>query len=208
MSWSWLERLAWAAGVVCLLVVGTAYVSGIAGARRELARFSALQTVRALEASRPDRTLWSPERVEAWQKALKETAPAPLAVLRIRRIGVEVAVLEGTDEFVLNRAVGHIADTAMPGADGNSGIAGHRDGFFRALKDIAAGDLIELDTLNGSEAYRVERTWIVAPEDVSVLDSTPARSLTLVTCFPFYYVGSAPQRFIVRAVLVKTAGSQ
>ena len=146
--------------------------------------------------------------VAAWQKALAEPAPAPLAVLRIPRIRLEVAVLEGTDEFVLNRAVGHIAGTALPGADGNSGIAGHRDGFFRGLKDIAVGDVVEIETLDGKEEYRIERTWIVTPEDVSVLDRTPARSLTLVTCYPFYFIGSAPQRFIVRAVRVGTVAAR
>jgi sortase A len=109
-------------------------------------------------------------------------------------------VLPGTDEFVLNRGVGHIEDTARPGAEGNCGIAGHRDGFFRGLKDIALGDAIELETLDGRQMYHVERRWIVDPEDVSVLDPTPVRSLTLVTCYPFYFIGSAPQRFIVRAV--------
>ena len=111
-------------------------------------------------------------------------------------------MLPGTDDRTLDRAVGHIEDTAPPGTDGNSGIAGHRDGFFRGLKDIAAGDAIELDTLQGKEVYRVERTWVVEPEDVSVLDPTPTPALTLVTCYPFYFVGSAPQRFIVRAVRV------
>jgi sortase A len=96
--------------------------------------------------------------------------------------------------------VGHIDGTALPGPDGNSGIAGHRDGFFRGLKDIGPGDGIEVDTLQGRELYRVERVWVVAPEEVSVLDATPLRSLTLVTCYPFYFVGSAPQRYIVRAV--------
>ena len=123
-------------------------------------------------------------------------------MLRIPKIRLEVAVLPGTDDRTLDRAVGHIEDTALPGADGNSGLAGHRDGFFRGLKDIAPGDAIVLETLQGTEAYVVERTWIVNPEDVSVLDPTPTRSLTLVTCYPFYFVGSAPQRFIVRAVRV------
>ena len=109
-------------------------------------------------------------------------------------------MLPGTDDFVLNRAVGYIEGTALPGKDGNSGIAGHRDGFFRGLKDIAAGDAIELETLDSRQQYRVERTWVVDPEDVSVLDPTPIRSLTLVTCYPFYFIGPAPQRFIVRAV--------
>jgi len=128
-----------------------------------------------------------------------ESAPPPLAVLRIPKVHLEVPVLPGTDDFTLNRAVGHIDDTAMPGAEGNSGIAGHRDGFFRGLKDIAPGDAIELETLRGKELYTVERTWVVSPEDVSVLDATPTRSLTLVTCYPFYHVGPAPHRFIVRA---------
>ncbi len=110
-------------------------------------------------------------------------------------------IVEGTDDDSLNRAVGHIAGTSKPGMEGNSGIAGHRDGFFRGLKDIAQGDVIQLETLGATQSYRVERTWIVDPEDVSVLDSTPTRSLTLVTCYPFYFIGSAPRRFIVRAAL-------
>ena len=100
-----------------------------------------------------------------------------------------------------------IEGTALPGTDGNSGIAGHRDGFFRGLKDIAARDAIELETIEGKQMYRVERTWIVEPADVSVLDPTPVRSLTLVTCYPFYFVGSAPQRFIVRAVRTEDKGT-
>jgi sortase A len=115
-----------------------------------------------------------------------------------------VPVLEGTDELTLNRAVGHIEDTARPGVDGNAGIAGHRDGFFRGLMNLVAGDAIELESLDGTESYRIERTWIVNPDDVSVLDPTPGRSLTLVTCYPFYFIGSAPQRYIVRAVRVDT----
>ena len=115
--------------------------------------------------------------------------------------------MRGTDEFTLNRAVGHIGDTALPGADGNTGIAGHRDGFFRGLKDIGPGDAIEVETLRGREVYRVERTWVVDPEDVSVLEPTPGRSLTLVTCYPFYHVGPAPQRYIVRAARDGTAAA-
>ena len=125
-------------------------------------------------------------------QGVERAGPAPLAVLRIPKIRLEVPVLPGTDDRILDRGVGHIEDTAPPGTDGNSGIAGHRDGFFRGLKDIVPGDAIELDTLDGKEAYRVERTWVVDPEDVSVLDPTPTRVLTLVTCYPFYFVGSAP----------------
>jgi sortase A len=100
------------------------------------------------------------------------------------------------------RAVGHIEDTANPGTHGNLGIAGQRDSFVRGLKDISPGDVIELDTIEGTDSYRVERTWVVRPEDVSVLDPTSTPALTLVTCYPIYFVGSAPDRFIVRAVRV------
>jgi sortase A len=133
---------------------------------------------------------------------MREPSPTPIAILRIQALRLEVAVLPGTDDRTLDRAIGHIEDTAQPGTDGNSGLAGHRDGFFRGLKDIGEGELLELDTLHGRDVYRVERTWIVNPEEVSVLNPTPGRTLTLVTCYPFYYVGSAPQRFIVRAALV------
>ena len=182
-------------------LVGRFHVGVATSTRHDLERFAALQRV-ALEARTPDQSLWSPDRVSAWRKALREPAPAPLAVLRIPKIRLEVPVLPGTDDRTLDRAVGHIEDTAQPGTDGNSGIAGHRDGFFRGLKDIAPGDVIELDTLQGTDVYRVERTWVVNPEDVSVLDPTSTRALTLVTCYPFYFVGSAPRRFIVRAVRV------
>lgn len=196
---AFIERTCWAFGLAGLAVFGIFHL-GMAGAtERELDRFATLQALAKTEA--PDQSLWSPTRVNAWNRLLSESFPAPLAVLRIPKIRVEVAVLPGTDDRTLDRGVGHIEETAVPGTDGNSGLAGHRDSFFRGLKDIAIGDEIELDTLDRTEVYRIERTWVVEPEDVSVLDPTPVRSLTLVTCYPFYFVGSAPQRFIVRAVL-------
>ena len=211
-TWVLVERIAWVLGLGALGVWGAAHVASTIGARQDLKRFEALRTSNAEQTppaerpaalpqvSRPDLALWDVKRVKAWQASLTRPAPAPLAVLRIPKIRLEVAVLPGTDDFVLDRAVGHIEDTPLPGSDGNSGIAGHRDGFFRGLKDIAEGDAIELQTLKGSERYRIERIWIVSPDDVSVLDPTPVRSLTLVTCYPFYFIGSAPQRLIVRAV--------
>jgi sortase A len=209
-AWLLAERPAWLIGLGALAIWGAVQVTGTLGARQDLQRFAAIrksladatpaQSVSLAEAPSPDLALWDSKRVHAWRAALTRPAPPPLAVLRIPSLRLEVAVLPGTDDFVLDRAVGHIEDTALPGTDGNSGIAGHRDGFFRGLKDIAAGDAIELETLQGREMYQVERIWIVQPEDVSVLDPTPVRSLTLVTCYPFYFIGSAPQRFIVRAV--------
>lgn len=193
------ERTSWAFGLIGLLCWGALEMNAAISTRHDIERFAALQAA-ALDVNTPDQALWSPTRVTAWQQALSHPASAPLAVLRIPKLRLEVAVLPGTDDRTLDRAVGHIEETAPPGADGNSGIAGHRDSFFRALKDIAPGDAIELETLDGTEAYRVERTWVVTPDDVSVLDPTPTRSLTLVTCYPFYVVGAAPRRFIVRAV--------
>ena len=191
----------WAFGVVGLVWWGAFHVGVATSTRHDLARFGALQRI-ALEARTPDQSLWSSERVSAWHRALLDPAPAPLAVLRIPSIRLEVPVLPGTDDGTLDRAVGFIEGTARPGTDGNLGIAGHRDGFFRGLKDIAPGDRIELDTMQGTDVYRVERTWVVTPEDVSVLDPTSTRTLTLVTCYPFYFVGSAPNRFIVRAARI------
>jgi sortase A len=199
------ERSAWTFGLVCLVTYGALYIDGAAGARHELERFALLQAAALQQPTAPDLSLWAPERIIAWRRALSEPAPPPLAVLRIPKIRLAVPVLRGTDDLTLNRAVGHIDDTALPGTDGNSGIAGHRDGFFRGLKAIGPEDAIELETLRGTEVYRVERTWVVDQDDVSVLDPTPARSLTLVTCYPFYYVGPAPQRYIVRAVRADTA---
>jgi sortase A len=197
-----IERSILAVGAAAVLIWAFFYFSGVAGRHRELKRFETLRAAGRLEATTsPDQTLWSPERKKAWSETLAQNTAPPLAVLRIPRIGLEVPVLEGTDDWTLNRAVGHIEDTAAPGGDGNAGIAGHRDGFFRGLKDVVAGDALEIETLRGLERYRIERTWIVNPDDVSVLDPTTVRSMTLVTCYPFYFIGSAPQRFIVRAVL-------
>ena len=207
-AWGWLlvERLAWAGGVVGVAVWAVVGAAGTVGSREELASFARRQATGRMTAGAPDLRLWSPERLRAWRETQIQSGSAPLAVLRIKRIGVEAAVLEGTDDWTLNRAVGHIEDTALPGAVGNSGIAGHRDGFFRALKDIADGDALEIETQRGVDNYRVERIWIVDPDDVSVLDPTPSPSVTLVTCYPFYYIGSAPQRFIVRAVRIESSG--
>jgi sortase A len=117
----------------------------------------------------------------------------------ISRLGVSAIVMEGDDDIMLRRAVGHIAGTALPGEPGNVGIAGHRDSFFRPLQNIRDGDVITLTTPGEEFRYRVVSTRIVPPDDVSVLDSGSREVLTLVTCYPFYFVGPAPDRFIVRA---------
>jgi len=119
--------------------------------------------------------------------------------LQVERLGVSAMVMEGISGKTLRRAVGHIAGTALPGQTGNVGIAGHRDTFFRPLRNIQADDIITLTTLGGEFRYRVVSTKVVSPDNVAVLDSDSHEILTLVTCYPFYFIGSAPERFIVRA---------
>lgn len=119
--------------------------------------------------------------------------------IEIPRLGLSVMVVEGTGPSTLRRAVGHIPRTALPGQSGNAGISGHRDTFFRPLRNIRQNDMIALTTARGEYRYRVVSTRIVSPRDVSVLDSTGSQTLTLVTCYPFYFVGAAPSRFIVQA---------
>jgi LPXTG-site transpeptidase (sortase) family protein len=119
--------------------------------------------------------------------------------LDIPRLGMALAILEGVGPETLDRAVGHIPGTAWPGQRGNIGLSAHRDTFFRPLRNIRIGDVITLTTTSATYRYSVTSTRIVPPSDVSVLASTGEELLTLVTCHPFYYVGPAPNRFIVRA---------
>lgn len=129
--------------------------------------------------------------------------PAAVAVLRIPRIHLEVPVLEGTDAVTLHRGAGWIKGTTRPGERGNTGIAGHRDSFFRGLKDLKMNDTLNLETPHGNASYVVDHILIVKPEDVSVLNPTPEPVLTLVTCYPFRFVGSAPKRYVVTARLLE-----
>ncbi len=136
------------------------------------------------------------------EKAPATKPPVPdmlLVRLRIPRLHLAAMVREGADSGTLRRAVGHIPGTALPGQAGNVALAGHRDTFFRALRGIRKDDTIDFETTDGTYRYVVESTRIVGPRDVDVLKAAGGRTLTLVTCYPFYYVGSAPKRFIVRA---------
>jgi sortase A len=125
--------------------------------------------------------------------------------LQIPRLGISAMVREGASEGTLSRAVGHIPGTALPGRNGNVALAGHRDTFFRALRNIRKHDAIEVETSQGTFRYIVESTKIVGPRDVEVLNASGGQTLTLVTCYPFYYIGSAPKRFIVRATEVSAS---
>lgn len=213
-SANWLKRVQHAAAIAGTLLVGAwlvAWVHGSMLSRRDVARFEEARSqrvmVREIEATetvqhRPVETsLWSPERVEGYQKSLFHDFDLPLAVLRIPAVDIEAPVLPGTDELTLNRGVGWIDGTAVPGGEGNFAVAGHRDGFFRGLKDIQLGDEIEVETLDATLIYVIDNLTVVDPSDVWVLEPRDASSVTLVTCYPFYFVGSAPNRFIVQASL-------
>jgi sortase A len=127
------------------------------------------------------------------------TAGSLIGRIEIPRLGLSEIVMEGADARVLRRAAGHVPGTALPGQAGNTAITGHRDTFFRPLRKIRRDDLIRVTTLQGEFLYRVVSTGIVDPGDVGVLDADEGQALTLITCYPFYFVGAAPQRFIVRA---------
>lgn len=136
-----------------------------------------------------------------------DSDPLPVAVLRIAGLGLEVPVYPDLTELNLSRGAGWIGGTAAPNTGGNMAIAAHRDQYFRPLKDIQVGDIMELESLSGRGEFRVSRISIVDPDDVSVLDDTAVPTVTLVTCYPFYFIGNAPQRYIVQAVAVDQPGN-
>ena len=139
------------------------------------------------------------EDVRVERVDMARTGGTPLGRIEIRKIGLAAIILEGTDARTLRRAVGHIRSTPLPGQQGNVVITGHRDTFFRPLLNIRKDDEIRLTTLSGSYRYLVDSIKVVEPEDTEVLDNSEDAILTLVTCYPFYFVGPAPKRFIVRA---------
>jgi sortase A len=147
----------------------------------------------------PDQELWSVSAIKNYEESLKLVKDPPLAVLTIDKFRIRVPVYNGTDDVTLDRGVGRIKGTARINGGSNLGIAGHRDGFFRPLKDIVVGDSMELLTMTGVVNYTVTSIDVVDPSDVSVLAPTEKTTITLVTCYPFYYVGHAPKRYIVKA---------
>ena len=150
----------------------------------------------------PDYTLWSNKRIDDYHTSQMQRDDAPLAILSIAKLNLKVPVYNGTDEINLNRGAGRIKGTARVDSPGNLGIAAHRDGFFRVLKDIEIGDSIDMLTHQGKTEFVVSSITIVDPADVSVLAPTDDPTITLVTCYPFYFVGHAPKRYIVKGELL------
>jgi sortase A len=212
----WWRRLEWG-----LLIVGLSLTSSYVVVRMH-SQISSHLAVKKFEAARMearslaqesakqrtgmevDFRLWSDKRIQEHMESLAAKDGSPSAVLRIPKLDLEAPVYDGTDDLTLNRGVGRIIGTTRLGSAGNTGIAGHRDGFFRGLKDIAPGDKIDLVLPSQTSHYVVDNIQITSPDDVSVLRPTPKASLTLVTCYPFYFVGNAPQRYIVSASLASS----
>lgn len=229
MRWRWIENGAWLTGIALLAVFGAARlwaeserVRGLEVLRAAAAvdasaeSFAAVPSQRGAASAGPsaevfdaaraavDQTLWSEQRAREYAQAV--TRPGdPVGALLIPSIGLEVPVYPGTSELNLNRGAAHIEGTALLGADGNVGIAAHRDGFFRGLESVH----IDADVILAVDArrlrYRVTEMRIVKPTDVHVLAATETPSITLVTCYPFYFVGNAPERYIVRAELIDSS---
>lgn len=218
-----IESICWVIGLGLLAVYFAARVTGEIQRRQAISAFMAAASAHSMTAGEahsatksaprtrlrfdaPDKSDWSESRIRDYRMAAAGTrrnSGGPVAILQIRRVGLEVPVYARLDEFNLNRGAALIAGTAPPDSDGNTAIAAHRDGYFRALKNLVLGDLIRVQTLTRVRTYRVTKFEIVKPGDVSVLRDTPESAVTLVTCYPFYFVGSAPLRYIVRAVAAK-----
>jgi sortase A len=190
----WVERSAWIAGITLLSMYG--------GMRlwAEESRANAVEEFRAASLPPADKSLWSQQRVDAYAQAQK-SGDAPQALLRIPQLTLDVPVYADDSEVNLDRGAGHIPGTAALVQAGNIGIAAHRDGFFRKLKDVELGMDIYLEQGGRTLHYQIVEISIVEPEENAVLAPTDRPSVTLVTCYPFYFVGSAPKRFIVRGEL-------
>lgn len=211
------ERLLLAVGLGLLLVYLVAWIHAAVMFRAGLWSFDALRSTASSAGEEMDQTpgdrlafsLWSGERFSTYKKVLAGKLGTPLAVLSIHRLGLEVPVFDGTDRITLNQGAGRILGTARPGEPGNIGISAHRDGFFRGLKDLRLGDQIELAVPAQKFVYTVDNIEVVNASDTSVLQARGRPSLTLVTCYPFYFIGNAPGRYVAQASLtnMKRKGS-
>jgi len=208
----WAEGILLAAGLICFCWFGYNWLASQADQI-----WSNYQLDASLAGEKPTvtgflhRITHAPEKSEktaakAVPEAPKEAPPhrdvpvgENIGRIEIPRLNISAIVRQGVDNKVLGRAVGHVPSTALPGESGNVGLAAHRDTYFRNLRDVKEGDVIRMITPEGNWEYVVESLQIVHPTNVEVLDPTPNPSMTLVTCYPFNYVGHAPKRFIVRA---------
>jgi sortase A len=185
----WLERALVALGLVCLTWVGAISMHALSYQAEQDARVA--RTASSSDHFAVDRS--------GNAVAPETEANLPIGRLEIPRIGLSVVVMEGGDENTLNVAVGHLPDTPLPWQEGNAALAGHRDTFFRPIRRVRPGDEIRFVTSRGTFRYRATRQVVVEPHELWVLDPSPTAALTLITCYPFDFVGPAPRRFVVHA---------
>ena len=194
-----IERVLWVFGFVALAIPAISFFQARFYQREQTALLNRALAIPTSRIPLPVELAEPPPVAADTATPAEPTTPTLIGRLEIPRLGLSTIVREGVDATTLKLAVGHIPETPFPWQPGNVGLAGHRDTFFRSLEGIRKNDLIRMTTLKGITTYRVESLRIVDPEEISVLDPSADPVLTLVTCYPFIYVGSAPRRFIVRA---------
>lgn len=192
----WVERTLIAAGVMCLVVYAVVEV-GTAHYREQQASILTDALATGVPPGAGPAAIGEPAASVRAEPAIEEGAA--IGLLEIPRLGLSTPILSGEDERTLALGAGHLRDTPAPWEEGNSAVAGHRDGVFRPIRNIRVGDRIVVETLEGNFAYVVTDTRVVMPDDLSVLEPGETSVLTLITCYPFNYIGPAPKRFIVRA---------
>ena len=202
----WARLIALAAGVALLSYAGFTLLGAYLYQAREGRVFEQSLREHGAIAGRSELNSESRDRTATTLHAAEPAEGQPVARLEIPRIGLSALVLEGDDARTLRLGAGHIPGTSMPGEPGNIGIAGHRDTFFRRLRNIRNDDTITVRTPAQSYNYRVEKLSVVTPDQIGVLGASAENVLTLVTCYPFHYVGAAPERFIVRARQIEVSG--
>ena len=190
----WTEVSAYVLGALLCSLFALAQADRALGSTNAIEEFTASVTP-------PDQSLWAANRVRDFQAA-QDSPMKAVAVLTVPTLKLEVPVFDSDDEISLNRGAGYVAGMGRPDSGGNVGIAGHRDGYFRVLKDIKVGDIIEIRTRLKLHRYRVTSIDIVDKDDTRLLADTDLPGVTLVTCYPFYFVGNAPQRYLVAATYV------
>ena len=211
------EWLSYTAGTVMIGFFVVQLAQGEVERRGDIAQFEQLASVDFAdpeaaiavetltdETGRPDMSLWAPGRIADYEASLKADLPPVLGILEVPSVGLKVPVYSTDTELTMDRGAGVIDGMAYPHEPGNIGIAGHRDGYFRVLKDVQVGDTLALQTLEGPKDFTIDSVQVVEISDTHLLQDTDDQTVTLVTCYPFYFVGHAPQRFIVTASLDTT----
>ncbi len=211
-----LQWISYAVGGALCTAYAIALTAGELGRRSDMAQFALAQAPASesvvddpltLADASPEQSLWSQQRVREFFATRNLPISEPLAVLHVPSLHLTAPIYPTTSELHLNRGVGTIAGMAAPDNGGNLGVAGHRDGYFRALKDISTDSVIEVRTRTRVHRYRVVSIHVVEASDRRLLADTDDPTITLVTCYPFYYLGNAPQRFIVRGAYLWPTGA-